>query len=1083
VQLGEIGHCEACGADNGVESRFCSRCGANLGATPGPTPAARVAADAERKQVTVLFSDLSGYTALSERLDPEEIREIMAGIFSQAAEIIGRYDGHIDKFIGDAVMALFGVPVAHEDDPVRAVRAALELHEVVRAMSPAVEARSGTPIALHSGINTGLVLTGELQFGQGTAGPLGDTINLASRLMNAAPSGEIWVGPETRQLVVRAFELEDLGRREFKGKAEPVAVARVLGALLRAAQASHFRGAFVGRQAELGALLGAAEQMRDGRPSAFGICGDAGTGKTRLVEEFRAKVGNDVQWLEGRAYPYAQNIPYAPIIDLLSRSWTIEETDSPAQVRAKLETGVARLVDAPGEVLPLILHLFDLEQSEGVVIEREAFQERLLGAVRQLLAALAQRAPTVICVQDLHWADASTGILLRGLTEDLRIPVLLVGNYRPGYTPGAGTQVLELRELSSRQTGELLTSLLKAEPPAALTRFIEERSDGNPFYVEEVVNSLVETQVLVRANGGWALARPLAEAGVPATVRGVIAARIDRLDEPRKRVLRDAAVVGREFFYSVVAQITQEADQLAPNLAQLEAVDLIRAGRREPDVQYIFKHALTQEVAYDGLLKSERQKLHERVAYAMEGVLADRIPEFVETLAFHFLRGGVTDKAIHYLGEAGRKCVARYALAEATSHFREAYALIAERERTPAESRVLAELLVAWSQVHYYDGTIGEWLRLLEKHVGDAERCGDPAVLAMYLGWLGNVRTFHGDLRGALESVERALEVGRLVDARNAVAHALAWHAHALYSIGRIRDAIRTSESLEQSDEEKRNAPYPHVKGQNALSIALSYSGQLRRARGIAEGLVDFGRASGNARAESTGQSVLSLYWVLTLDFERAAAVAQMGMHAAKDPTFRAANALFRALALAVDRRFEDAARVSDDWLPHLEQNENYWFGQPVRAVRVSVDLASGQLSSGMRGLLDAIRSYREGSWEASAFFAEVFLLLTYVSIARLDVIPTLGALLRNPWFVFTQAPFAARKARRLIERLRAEADQKDLRGFHGLIDLCEGRLLAHQGKKAQAREVLERIRRRLDEAGVEHVPAPVAALAAEIEG
>ena len=321
-------HCAACGADNGVEARFCNRCGATLGATPGAPPAAaRPAADAERKQVTVLFADLTGYTALSERLDPEETRQIMAGVFARAAEIIGHYDGHIDKFIGDAVMALFGVPAAHEDDPIRAVRVALELREVVRAMSPAVEARTGAPIALHSGINTGLVLTGELQFGRGTAGPLGDTINLAARLMSDAPSGEIWVGPETRRLVARAFELEDLGARAFKGKAEPVAVARVRGAVLRAAQARHFRGAFVGRQAELGALLGGAELMRDGKPASFAICGDAGTGKTRLVDEFHAKVGDDVQWLEGRAYPYAQNIPYAPIIDLLSRSWAIEESE------------------------------------------------------------------------------------------------------------------------------------------------------------------------------------------------------------------------------------------------------------------------------------------------------------------------------------------------------------------------------------------------------------------------------------------------------------------------------------------------------------------------------------------------------------------------------------------------------------------------------------------------------------------------------------------------------------------------------------------------------------------------------------
>ncbi len=878
----EILHCPACGAGNPRAARFCNQCSKPLGTAQAHAPIG-----AERKQVTVLFSDLTGFTALSERLDPEETREIMNRVFGLAAEIVARYNGRIEKFIGDAMMAIFGVPVAHEDDPVRAVRAALELHEAVAALSPQVQARTGTPIALHSGVNTGLVVTGELQFDQGTAGPLGDTINLAARLMGAAPSGEVWVGPATRSLIAHAFELEDLGAHDFKGKAAPVGVARVRGASSRAVRANQFRGTFVGRQAELGALLGAAEKMRDGEPSVFAIRGDAGTGKTRLVAEFRERVGNDVQWLEGRAYPYAQNIPYAPIIDLLSRSWSIEERDSPAAVRTKLEAGIAALLPAPGEVLPLFLHLYHLPQAEGVVIEREAFQERLLAAMRQLLAALARRAPTVVCVQDLHWADNSTVILLTGLADDLSAPALLLSNYRPGYTPPPAATELELRELSPRQTGELLASLLAGKPPEALTRFIEERSDGNPFYVEEVVNSLVETGVLTRGSQGWALTRPLAEAGVPATVTGVIAARIDRLDEPRRRVLRHAAVVGREFLYAIVAQVTEDTAELAPSLKDLQAADLIRTRRPEPALEYIFKHALTQEVAYDGLLKTERRMLHERTAYAMEAVLSDRIDEFVEMLAYHFLRGSVTDKAIHYLVEAGRKCVARYALPEATVHFREAYALIAEGDRTPAQSRVLVHLLIAWSQVHYYDGTIGEWRRLLEKHLTDAESCGDAAALAMYLGWLGNARSFHGDLRGAIEALDRALEVGKSSDARDALAHALSWQTFILFEIGAVTDAISAARSVQRSDAENLDNPYPYVKSLGGLGLASALLGESHRSRASAEELIAFGRASGNARAESMGQWALAWQELTALEFDRAATTAQRGIEAARDQRTR----------------------------------------------------------------------------------------------------------------------------------------------------------------------------------------------------
>jgi len=1073
----EILHCPACGAGNPRAARFCNQCSKPLGSVQG-----QPFIGAERKQVTVLFSDLTGFTALSERLDPEETREIMSRVFAIAAEIVARYDGRIEKFIGDAMMAIFGVPVAHEDDPVRAVRAALELHEAVAALSPQVQARTGTPIALHSGINTGLVVTGELQFDHGTAGPLGDTINLAARLMGAAPSGDIWVGPATRSLVTHVFDLEELGARDFKGKAAPVGVARVNGASSRAGRANQFRGTFVGRQAELGTLLGAAERMRDGEPSVFTIRGDAGTGKTRLVAEFRERVGDDVQWLEGRAYPYAQNIPYAPIIDLLSRSWSIEERDSPAEVRAKLEAGVAALLPASDEVLPLFLHLYHLPQAEGVVIEREAFQERLLDAMRQLLAALARRAPTVVCIQDLHWVDNSTVILLNGLAQDLGAPVLLLSNYRPGYAPPPAAMELELRELSPRQTTELLTSLLSGKPPDALTRFIEERSDGNPFYVEEVVNSLVETGVLARNSEGWALTRPLAQAGVPVTVTGVIAARIDRLDEPRRRVLRHAAVVGREFLYAIVAQVTGDTAELAPSLQELQAADLIRTRRPEPALEYIFKHALTQEVAYDGLLKTERLDLHERTAHAMEAVLADRIDEFVETLAYHFLRGGVTDKAIHYLVEAGRKCVARYALREATVHFREAYALIAEGDRTPAQCRVLAQLLIAWSQVHYYDGTIGDWVRLLEKHLADAERCGDAPVLALYLGWLGNVRGFHGDLRGSLEALDRALEVGRVADSRDAIAHALAWQTFTLYDSGRVADAIRAAQSLTRSDEENRDNPYPYIKCLGGLGVALVASGELRRSREVALELIEFGRASGNARAEAMGNWVLAWQQMTALDYERAAATAQQGIDAARDPMFASGIASAQAASLSAIKRFDAAAQLCDAWLPVLSQFENFWLLGPMRRVQAMIALASGQLSTGMRGILGGIHELQSRGYVASAGFNEAILLMTYASIARQDLKPALGAIVRNPWFVFTQAPFAARNARRLIDRLRAEFERDDLRGFLNLVDLGEGRLLVHQRNKVQAAVCLKRIRLRLREGEIAHDPGPVVALAAEIE-
>ena len=508
----------------------------------------------------------------------------------------------------------------------------------------------------------------------------------------------------------------------------------------------------MGRQEELGALLAAVERVRDAHPAAIAICAEAGAGKTRLVQELRSRLGTDVTWLEGRAYPYTENIAYFPLIDLLNRSWGIDEADRPVAVRDKVVAGVTGLGETHGDLLPAIEHLYDMPRAGAAPIDREAFPGMLLDAVRRLLAAVARRRPTVVCLQDLHWADASTVGLVRDLTGRLPAPILLLTNYRPGYVPPPGTRVLDLRELSPRQTRQLVHSLLDGDPPEALLRFIEERADGNPFYVEEVVNALVETGALARRDGQWTLAQPLARAAVPPTIRGVIAARIDRLDERRRRVLRDAAVVGRQFLYAVVAEITDEGDELAPSLAALETADLIRTRNRDPDLEYVFKHALTQEVAYDGLLRSERQARHERTARAMERLLGDRIPEFVETLAHHYFRAGVTDRAVHYLVEAGDKCMARYAIDDADAHYRRAYALLAESGAGAAGERALVDLLVRWSLIFYYTGNCREWSGLLEAHQAVAEAgnhrlddTGDPGLKARF----GNDALFRGGLRHA----------------------------------------------------------------------------------------------------------------------------------------------------------------------------------------------------------------------------------------------------------------------------------------------------------------------------------------------
>ena len=350
--------------------------------------------EGERKYVTAMFSDLSGYTAMSEKLDPEEVKEIMSRIFGEIAQVVARYEGFIEKFIGDAVVAFFGVPKAHEDDPIRAIKVAREIHELVAAMSPEVEKRTGKPISMHAGINTGLVVTGEVNTEKGTHGLAGDTINVASRLSSLAKAGEILVGHDTYRQAEGHFTFEDLEPTTLKGKTEHIQVHKVISSKERPVtihRLSGLKADLIGRKAELTQLIEAVENLRKGRGRIFSLCGDAGTGKSRLIEDFKNALDlKGIQWVEGHAYAYAQNIPYFPLIDMLSRVFHIEENDNPENVREKIESGVEQLVDKKESVVPFVGSLYSLRYPEIEAVSPEFWKSRLQNAIQSYSFWLGQ---------------------------------------------------------------------------------------------------------------------------------------------------------------------------------------------------------------------------------------------------------------------------------------------------------------------------------------------------------------------------------------------------------------------------------------------------------------------------------------------------------------------------------------------------------------------------------------------------------------------------------------------------------------------------------------------------------------------
>ena len=796
--------CPKCNYINPPQFKFCGDCGHRLEAEPSLKAQPLPPSDSARKHVTVLFSDMSGYTAMTEKLDPEETKEIMGKIFGEISKVVAKYGGFIEKFIGDAVMALFGAPTSHEDDPVRAIKASREIHDVVSSLSTQFEKRIGKALCMHTGICTGLVVTGEVNLEKGTHGVLGDTINTAARLSGLAKPGEVVISPDTYYQSEGYFNFEALEPTTVKGKAEPIKPYRVISPKddpSKTHRLSGMRAELIGRKVEMAQLQEAVTNIKQGKGSIFSIIGDAGTGKSRLIEEFKTNLDlNTNQWREGHAYAYSQNIPYFPLIDLLSRAWQITEGDNPEQVKKKVEAGAGFLIGDKSDLIPYLGSLYSLKYPEIEDVSPEYWKAKLHEAVQLILSALTRRAQTIICIEDLHWADPSSVELLRNILSDFRYPAVFICIYRPTFnlftSHQAGTiksyQEIRLHDLSPTDAQSMVESLLKTDSaPGELKKFIRDRVEGNPFYLEEVINSLLETATLIQQDDKWLLTKPLIEANIPSTVQGVISARLDRLETETKRILQEASVIGRAFLYDILKRITELKDQIDKSLMGLERLDLIRTRSLHPELEYIFKHALTQEVVYNGLLKKERQNIHEKIGQVMEELFKDRLPEFYEALAYHYKQGHSISRAVDYLIKAGKKSYNRYAIAEANQYYRNAFDLLKDKpDKSQEENNLLADLIIDWSNVFNNLGEYARLMELLQQHVNLAESLSDKERRGMFYAWFGWALNRREYLKDAYQYLKEALSLGRETGSERVIGYACAFLALSCSDLGLLEEAV-----------------------------------------------------------------------------------------------------------------------------------------------------------------------------------------------------------------------------------------------------------------------------------------------------
>jgi class 3 adenylate cyclase/tetratricopeptide (TPR) repeat protein len=772
----------------------------------------RSAMEGERKQVTVLFADLKGNTELIRDLDPEAAQTLLDTALQRMMDAVHRFEGTVNDVAGDGLMAMFGAPIAHEDHALRACYAALAMQAAMRRYAEEVRRTHGLEVLLRVGLNSGGVLVRTIgnDLYMNYSG-VGLTTNLAARMEQLAPPGTIRLTAVTLQLVEGAVQVNALGPIPVKGLAEPVEVFELVGAtpVHRRLQAAVARGLtpFVGRQPELAALQQALERAATGHGQMVALVGEAGVGKSRLVYEcIHSHRTQGWRALESTSVSYGKATPYFPVLELQRRYCHIEESDDPRAIRAKVTGQVLTLDETLQDVLQALLALLEVLPQESPFRHLDPPQRRqqTLQALKRVLLRESQVQPLLLVFEDLHWIDAETQALLDSLVESLPTArLLLLVNYRPEYQHGWGSKTyytqLRLDPLPSASAEEFLQALLGDDPSLdGLKRLLIARTEGNPFFLEESVRTLVETGVLVGERGAYRLAQALPAIQVPATVQAVLAARIDRLPLEEKRLLQTAAVIGTEVPFALLRAIADLPEEtLHRGLAHLQAAEFLYETRLFPEPEYTFKHALTHEVAYNSLLQERRRRLHARIVDAIEQRYPDRLAEQVERLAHHAFRGEVWDKAIAYYRHAGARAAARPAYREAVACFEQA--LVALRHlpdsravweqaidlrldlRSPLarlrefgrvldhlhEAETLAEALGDQSRLAYVSSYLADYLRLMGRHdralaagqraLALAVALEDISLQAMTQEHLGTIYYYLGNYRRATEVLRQSV--------------------------------------------------------------------------------------------------------------------------------------------------------------------------------------------------------------------------------------------------------------------------------------------------------------------------------------
>ncbi|HKA52848.1 MAG TPA: adenylate/guanylate cyclase domain-containing protein [Candidatus Binatia bacterium] len=790
---------------------------------------ARGSADGERKTITALFADIKGSMELIEDLDPEEARRIVDPALQLMMEAVHRYEGYVAQSTGDGIFAFFGAPIAHEDHAQRALYAALRMQEEIKRYANTLRLEGRRPVEVRVGVNTGGVVVRSIRKDDLHADyvPIGHSTGLAARMESLATAGSIVVSEHTYRLTDGYFEFKALGAAKVKGVSEPINIYEVLGAgpLRTRLQVAARRGLvrFVGRQHEIEHVRRAWAQAQAGHGQIVGVVGEPGVGKSRLFHEFKLISQPGCLVLEAFSVSHGKAYPYLPLVDLLKNYFHIAPLDDERSRREKITGRVLTLDRSLEDTLPYLFTLLGFADSTSSLqqMDPQIRRRRTFEAIKRLLVRESLKQPLILIFEDLHWLDNETQAFLALLSDSLATtPILLLVNYRPEYRHDWGNKTyytqLRLDPLRPEDAQELLTALLgESAGLQSLKQLILEKTEGNPFFMEEIVQALMEQRILTRDPRGGAQLRPGFSTGhspspgraipappdlhLPATVQGVLAARIDRLPPAEKALLQTLSVIGKEFSLSLLKEVVNRPEgELHGLLAHLQAAEFIYEQPAFPEVEYTFKHALTQEVAYNSLLLERRRGLHEQAAQAMELLFHNRLEDHYGDLAHHYGRSGNARKAVEYLGLAGQQAVQRSANTEAISHLTAALESLKALPDTPerAGKELLLQLTLGPALMATKGYAAPEVERAYTRARDLCQQMGDTLQLFPVLFGLCMFYYVRAEHQTAHELAEQFLTLARRVQDRTLLLEAYYMLGATLWALG---EWVQAREHLEQS--------------------------------------------------------------------------------------------------------------------------------------------------------------------------------------------------------------------------------------------------------------------------------------------